>query len=90
MAYGGYFKDASVSNTLKTVVHWSHNWVVGCVTLRPKRWPKGVIGLPVWFSLYRKRSDCDRRCPFMLATLRSVLWTHRIKRHSPLTGRIHE
>ena len=65
VAYAGYFKDASVSNTLKTVVHWSHNWVIGCVTLRPKRWPNWVIGLPVWFALYRKRPDCNRRCPFI-------------------------
>ena len=25
VAWAGYFKDASASNTLKTVVHWSHN-----------------------------------------------------------------
>ena len=64
VAFAGYFKDASVSNTLKTVVHWSHNWVIGAVTLRPKRWPNWVIGLPVWFTLYRKRPDCNRRHPF--------------------------
>ena len=64
VAYAGYFKDASVGNTLKTVVHWAHNWVIGCVTLRPTRWPNWVIGLPVLFSLYRKRPDCDRRHPF--------------------------
>src|SRR5439155_8800478 len=34
VAWAGYFKDASVSNTLKTVVHWSHNWVIGCVAMR--------------------------------------------------------
>src|SRR5512133_1759231 len=34
VAFAGYFKDASVSNTLKTVVHWSHNWVIGCVSMR--------------------------------------------------------
>ena len=46
VAYAGYFKDASVSNTLKTAVHWGHNW---------------VIGLPVLLALYRKRPDCDQR-----------------------------
>jgi hypothetical protein len=64
VAFAGYFKDASVSNTLKTVVHWSHNWVIGAVTLRAKRWPNRVIGLPVWFTLYRKRPDCNRWHPF--------------------------
>lgn len=65
VAYAGYFKDASVGNVLKTVVHWSHNWVIGCVSMRAKRWPTWVIGLPVWFTLYRKRPDCDRKHPFM-------------------------
>jgi len=65
VAYAGYFKDASVGNTLKTVIHWSHNWVIGCVSMRSKRWPALVIGLPVWFTLYRKRPDCDRKLPFM-------------------------
>ena len=65
VAYAGYFKDASASNTLKTVVHWAHNWVIGSVGLRPKRWPRWVIGLPVLFVLYRKRPDCDAKHPFM-------------------------
>jgi hypothetical protein len=64
VAFAGYFKDASVSNTLKTVVHWSHNWVVGAVMLRSNRWPNWVIALPVWFTLYRKRPACNRRQPF--------------------------
>lgn len=64
VAFAGYFKDASVSNTLKRVVHWSHNWVIGCVTIRPKRWPRWVIGLPVLFTLYRKRPHCSRSRPF--------------------------
>lgn len=64
VAWAGYFKDASVGNTLKTVVHWAHNWVVGCVTVRVKHWPTWVIGLPVWFMLYRKVKDCDRKHPF--------------------------
>ncbi len=64
VAYAAYFKDASVSNTLKKVIHWSHNWVIACVTMRPKRWPNWVIGLPVLFALYRKRPDCDRSHPF--------------------------
>lgn len=65
VAWAGYFKDASVSNTLKVVVHWAHNWVIGCVTMRDKRWPKWAIGLPVLFALYRKRPDCDSSHPFM-------------------------
>jgi hypothetical protein len=64
VAYAGYFKDASVSNTLKAVVHWAHNWVVGCIMLRCKRWPQWVVALPVLFALYRKPADCDRQCPF--------------------------
>jgi len=64
VAFAGYFKDASVSNTLKKVIHWSHNWVVGCVAMRARFWPKWVIGLPVWFTLYRKPVDCNRNHPF--------------------------
>lgn len=64
VAFAGYFKDASAGNTLKTVVHWAHNWVIGCVSMRPERWPNWVIGLPVWFTLYRKPADCDRKHPF--------------------------
>ena len=65
VAYAGYFKDASVGNTLQRVLHWAHNWVIGCVTMRPKRWPNWVMGLPVLFALYRKRPHCDRRHPFL-------------------------
>jgi hypothetical protein len=65
VAFAAYFKDASISNTLKEVIHWSHNWVIGCVAMRAKRWPTWVIGLPVWFTLYRKRPNCDRRHPFL-------------------------
>jgi len=64
VAFAGYFKDASIGNALETVVHWAHNWVIGCVTVRLNRWPTWVIGLPVWFMLYRKRKDCDRQHPF--------------------------
>jgi hypothetical protein len=64
VAFAGYFKDASTSNVLKTVVHWSHNWVIGCVAMRPRRWPNWVLGLPVWFTLYRKPADCTRTHPF--------------------------
>ena len=65
VAWAGYFKDASVSNTLKTVVHWSHNWVIACVTMRDPRWPRWVIGLPVLFELYRKKPGCDGSHPFL-------------------------
>jgi len=64
VAFAGYFKDASASNVLKTVVHWAHNWVIGCVGMRPKPWPNWVLGLPVWFALYRKPPACDRHHPF--------------------------
>lgn len=64
VAYAGYFKDASVGNTLKTVIHWSHHWIIGAVVLRPARWPNWAIALPVFFTLYRKRADCDRHHPF--------------------------
>jgi hypothetical protein len=64
VAFAGYFKDASASNTRRAVVHWAHNWVIGVVVLRCKRWPEWVISLPVWFGLYRKPADCDAQHPF--------------------------
>jgi len=64
VAYAGYFKDASVSNTVKPVVHWAHNWIVGCIMLRCERWPRWVLALPVLFALYRKKADCNRKHPF--------------------------
>lgn len=64
VAWAGYFKDASISNTRQTVVHWAHNWVIGCVALRPRRWPQWVLGLPALFALYRKRKQCDKAHPF--------------------------
>lgn len=64
VAYAGYFKDASAANTLKTVVHWSHNWVIGAITFRPRRFTPWTTALPVLFALYRKPTDCDTRRPF--------------------------
>lgn len=64
VAYAGYFKDGSAGNVLKTVCHWSHNWVIGCIHFRCRLWPDWVIGLPVLFALYRKRKDCDKAHPF--------------------------
>lgn len=89
VAYAGYFKDASAGHTLKKVVHWAHNWVVACVTMRPKRWPNWVLGLPVLFALYRKRADCDQQHAFathqqiaadMIRFVREVLpdWVIRV------------
>jgi hypothetical protein len=89
VAFAAYFKDASISNTLKRVVHWSHNWVIWCVGMRARFWPRWVIGLPVWFTLYRKRPDCNRRHPFqtrqeiaaaMIRDTREALpdWTIRV------------
>jgi hypothetical protein len=65
VAWAGYFRDASISNTLKAVVHWSHNWVIACVNLRDPRWPGWVMGLPVLFELYRRKGDCDGAHPFL-------------------------
>jgi hypothetical protein len=89
VAYAGYFKDASASNVLRTVVHWAHNWVIGCVSMRPRRWPTWVMGLPVFFALYRKQKDCGKAHPFltrqqmvaqMIRQARQLLpdWTIRI------------
>lgn len=64
VAYAGYFKDGSASNTLKTVCHWAHNWVIGCIHFRCRLWPEWVISLPVLFALYRKRKDCNQKHPF--------------------------
>ena len=64
VAYAGYFKDASVGNAAKAVIHWAHNWLIGCVVLRPYRWPHWALALPVLFALYRKRVDCDKSHPF--------------------------
>lgn len=64
VAYAGYFKDASITNTLKRVFHWSHQWVIGAVVLRPARWPHWAIALPVFFSLYRKKPHCDGSHPY--------------------------
>jgi hypothetical protein len=83
VAYVGYFKDASVGNTLKTVVHWSHNWVIGCVSMRAKRWPTWVIGLPVWFTLYRKRPNCDRKHPFLTRQQIAAAMIHDTRKALP-------
>lgn len=64
VACAGYFKDASASNVAGKVCHWSHNWVIGCVTFRCRLWPDWVIALPVLFELYRKKADCDKAHPF--------------------------
>ena len=59
VAWAGYFKDASASNAVKKVLHWSHNWVIGSVHFRCRVWPDWVIGLPVLFALYREAGDCE-------------------------------
>ena len=88
VAYAGYFKDASASNVLKKVCHWSHNWVIACVTFRCKRWPRRVMALPVLSELYRKEGDCDKGHPFrtrqqmvagMMRSLRQALPGRRIR-----------
>ena len=62
VAHAGWFHDASATGpaTKGTVIHWAHNWLVGAVTLRLKRWPLVRWVLPCVFALYRKPADCDR------------------------------
>jgi hypothetical protein len=86
VAWAGYFKDASASNTLKTVVHWAHNWVIGCVAMRTKRWPTWVMGLPALFVLYRKPGDCDKRHPFL--TRQQIAAQMIRETRAALTGRL--
>ena len=66
VAHAGWFKDASATGqaTKGTVVHWAHNWIVGAITLRLPHWKRIRWVLPVVFTLYRKKSDCDRTHPF--------------------------
>ena len=66
VAHAGWFKDASATGSSHrgTVIHWAHNWLVGAVTLRLPAWPLLRWVLPVLFTLYRKRTDCDRNHPF--------------------------
>jgi hypothetical protein len=65
VAHAGWFKDASMSGpaTKNTVIHWAHQWIVGAVTLRLKRWGLARWALPCLFALYRKRDDCDATHP---------------------------
>ncbi len=86
VAYAGYFKDASASNTLRTVVHWAHNWVIAAVAMRDRRWPAWVIGLPVLFTLYRKRPDCDKAHPFLTRQQIAARMIHEAR--SALPGRV--
>lgn len=66
VAHAGWFRDASLSGpaTKGTVIHWAHQWVVGAVTLRLKRWDLMRWVLPCVFALSRKRADCDARHPY--------------------------
>ena len=66
VAHAGWFKEASATGPSHrgTVIHWAHNWLVGAVTLRLPGWPLFRWVLPVFFTLYRKRIDCDRDHPF--------------------------
>jgi hypothetical protein len=63
VALAGWFKDAS-AHARAPVIHWAHNWIVGAVNLRIKRFPLLRLALPVVFTLYRKRSDCDAEHPY--------------------------
>jgi hypothetical protein len=85
VAFAGYFKDASVSNTRTKVVHWSHNWVVGVIGVGLSRWRGWVCGLPVLAALYRKPADCQDDHRFMT---RQELAAGLIRRtHAALPGR---
>jgi hypothetical protein len=66
VAHAGWFKDASATGPghRGTVIHWAHNWLIGAVTLRLPGWPLLRWVLPVFFLLYRKRTDCDTDHPF--------------------------
>lgn len=64
VAFAGYYRDASAGNTLKKVVHWSHNWIIAAVVLRHRAIAHWLISFPILFALYRKRPDCDRQHPF--------------------------
>ena len=86
VAYAGYFKDASVNNTLKTVVHWSHQWLIGCIVLRPARWPHWALALPITFALYRKKIDCSRKHPF--ATIQQLAAQMIKQTRKALPGRV--
>jgi hypothetical protein len=46
------------------VIHWAHNWVVGAVVLRLRRFPLLRLALPVLFALHRKKPDCDAAHPY--------------------------
>ena len=83
VAWAGYFKDASVSNTLAKVVHWSHNWIIGCVVFRPRRWPNWVMSLPVLFALYRKRKACDGEHPFRTRQELAAAMIHQVHEMLP-------
>jgi hypothetical protein len=66
VAHAGWFKDASATGPghQGTVIHWAHNWLVGAVTLRLPGWPLLRWVLPVLFTLYHKRTDCNLDHPF--------------------------
>jgi hypothetical protein len=83
VAWAGYFRDASVSNTLKAVVHWSHNWVIAAMNLRDPRWPKWVIALPVLFELYRRKGDGDATHPFLTRQEIAARMIHEVRKALP-------
>jgi len=78
VAHAGWFKDASATGpaTKGTVIHWAHNWLVGAVTLRLKRWPLVRWVLPCVFALYRKRPDCDAKHPFATRQVLAARMVH--------------
>ena len=67
VAHTGWYKDASCNGPAYkgTVIHWAHNWLVGCVTLRLADWPMVRWALPTFFALYRKAQDCNASHPWV-------------------------
>jgi hypothetical protein len=63
VALAGWWKDGS-AHARAPVFHWSHNWVILAVTLRPKRFPAWRLTIPVKFALHRKRAHCDDQNPY--------------------------
>jgi hypothetical protein len=63
VALAGWFKDASAA-AQQTVIHWSHNWIVAAVVIRPQRWPGLRLTLPVLFALHRKKAHCTAAHPY--------------------------
>lgn len=83
VAFAGYYKDASVTNVTQAVVHWAHHWLIGAIVIRPARWPRWAMALPVTFSLHRKPSDCDRDHPFLTINQQAARMIDQVRKALP-------